>query len=221
MVAAIGGALIPAGGGYPSEARGERIYLVTGLLHADIAIPIDADLLARFAYLRTAGVPLDHPGLRHLVFGWGARDFYVETETLAELRPMPALKAIMGDRSVMHVLAAGEIAEAPGILAVDLPSGGRERLIAFIERSFLHMPPRHISGAAYGNADAFFEAAGSFNILRTCNVWAAHALQAAGLRTGAWTPTTLSLLLGLRVHASASIAAGRSGSLDAGKFVEQ
>jgi uncharacterized protein (TIGR02117 family) len=206
--ATMAGALLAADGA-PNEKAGppERVYLLTSLLHADFAIPADESLRQRFAFLRDAGVPLDHPDLRYLVFGWGARGFYLQTRTLADIRPIPTMKAIFGDSSVMHVVAAKDVSGAPGAVPIDLPPGGLERLIAFIEASFERGAegPRVIPGAAYGDSDAFFDGVGRFNIFRPCNIWVAEALQAAGLSTGAWTPTTFSLLYGLRLHGGAAI----------------
>lgn len=84
---------------------------------------------------------------------------------------------------------------------VDLPAGGVERLAAFIDRSFSRDAagaPVHLPGVAYGSSDAFYEGVGPFDILRPCNIWVAEGFRQAGLATGAWTPTTLSLRLGLQ-----------------------
>lgn len=218
LVAAIGvylggtlvGAVVPA---TPTMAvaassdRGASIVLLTSLLHADFAIPVDDRLKRRFAFLGEQGVPLEHPGLRYLVFGWGARGFYIGTPTLADISAGPALKAVFGDRSVMHVAPAGEVRDLPGAIGVDLPAGGMERLLAFIEESFARRDgaPLPIPGSGYGIGDAFYEGRGRFDILRPCNIWVAQGLRRAGLGTGAWTPTTHSLRLGLRLHAPLAI----------------
>ncbi len=98
IAASIAGAAIPARG-VATQGQGEpaQIFLLTSLLHADFAIPVNDSLRTRFAFLREGGIPIDHPQLRYLVFGWGARDFYIETRTLADIRPLPALKGIVGD----------------------------------------------------------------------------------------------------------------------------
>lgn len=210
VAASIIGAAIPAG---PATGRPpgdpERIYLATGLLHADFAIPVTEDVKRRFGFLREAGLPLDHPELRYLVFGWGSRAFYIATPTLADIRPGPVIKGVFGDRSVMHVVAARNVSADPGILAIDLPPGGIERLAGFIEKSFVRTAEGSalpIAGAAYGASDAFFEGVGRFDIIRPCNIWVAEGLRRAGVATGAWTPTTLSLRLGLQWHGQAAVA---------------
>ncbi len=203
FAATIAGAAIPARG-VQSSAEGEpqQIFLLTSLLHADFAIPVNDAMRQRFAFLREGGIPMDHPNLRYLVFGWGARDFYIKTRTLADIRPLPALKGIVGDASVMHVLAAADVKMDESAVPLSLPPGGLERLLDFIERSFDRhgQAARPIEGVSYGMSDAFFEGAGRFHILRPCNIWVAQGLREAGISTGAWTPTTWSLLRGLSWH---------------------
>ncbi len=219
LLATLFGAVIPAAGSPPTAADAaagvlqqprqaeDSIYLVTSALHADFAIAVDDSLKRRFAFLADQDVPLDHPKLRYLVFGWGARAFYVNTPTLADIRPGPALKGVFGDRSVMHVAPAGELRDLPGAVHLYLPAGGRERLLAFIEQSFARSEgaPLPIPGAGYGIGDAFYEGQGRFNIFNPCNIWVAEGLRRAGLATGAWTPTTHSLKLGLRLHSPSAI----------------
>jgi uncharacterized protein (TIGR02117 family) len=209
LAATLAGAAIPARG-VAGSGSGEtkRIYLLTSLLHADFAIPVDDAMRQRFAFLRDGGVPVDHPELRYLVFGWGARDFYLKTKTLADIRPTPALKGIFGDRSVMHVLSARDVRTDKDAVALDLPPGGLERLLAFIERSFHREDARPvpIPGAGYGMSDVFFEGLGRFDIFRPCNIWVAEGLREAGIATGAWTPTTFSLELGLALHSGGALA---------------
>lgn len=219
LLATLFGAVIPAADNRPGGAQAamvetvqrqeadDSIYLVTSALHADFAIAVDDALKRRFAFLAGQDVPLEHPQLRYLVFGWGARDFYVNTPTLADIRPGPVLKGVFGDRSVMHVAPAGEIRDLPGAVHLYLPAGGRERLLTFIEQSFARQDgaPLPVPGAGYGIGDAFYEGQGGFNILHPCNIWVAQGLRQAGLATGAWTPTTHSLKLGLRLHSPSAM----------------
>ncbi len=203
LAATFFGAQIVARGNPPEPSgEAERIYLLTSLLHADFAIAVDDALRARFAFLGDAGVPIGHENLKYLVFGWGAREFYLNTPTLSQVRPVPAVRGIFGDSTVMHVMAATDVSKAPSSVAVTLPPGGREKLLSFIEASFARSgnSTLPITGRNYGMADAFYVAEGGFNILTPCNIWVAKGLRQAGLDTGAWTPTTWSLLRGLALH---------------------
>lgn len=180
-----------------------RILVISNPIHSDIAIPLDAGVLARFASLVSAGLPASEPGVRYLVFGWGSRAFYIETPTWSELKAGPLFSALTLDESVMHVSVAGAIDEAAGpIRGFDLTDAQFGRLLAFIEASFRGGAggPVSIPDAAYGAHDVFFEANGRFTALLGCNTWTAAALREAGLRTGWWNPTPQTLGVSLDLH---------------------
>ncbi|WP_246662676.1 TIGR02117 family protein [Rhizobium sp. P44RR-XXIV] len=180
-----------------------RILMLSNPIHTDIAIPVDGDLLARFAFLRTAGLDLDNPNLRYLVFGWGGRSFYIETPTWADLKPGPVLKSFTLDRSVIHAELAGNIPEdAPAVTVLNIDAGGLERLKQFILDSLVQGDggPISLPGSNYGPNDAFFEARGYFNAFMGCNTWTAAALRQAGLTTGLWTALPWMLRQSLDLH---------------------
>ena len=204
-VALLAGALVPRPlwksdeGGIPTR----RILVLTNPIHTDIAIPIDAAVRRRFAFLEAAGMPSAHPQARWLIFGWGGRAFYLETPTWAELKAGPVLKALTIDRSVMHVDVAGEIAEPhSAVTSFRIDERAFERLTRFIAESFERTDgePVVIPGASYLGTDRFYEAKGVFNALVGCNTWTARALREAGLRTGWWNPLPPMLAASLRLH---------------------
>jgi len=186
-----------------ADAATRRILLLHNPIHTDIAIPLDAAVLADFDFLLNAGIPADLPDARYLVFGWGGREFYINTPVWSELKAGPLFKGLTVDRSVLHVEVAGDIPEPqPFVTGHALSEAGYDRLLAFIRASFSASPdgPVRIAGAAYGEFDAFFEANGWFNAVAGCNTWTAAALREAGLRTGWWNPLPQSLAVSLSLH---------------------
>jgi uncharacterized protein (TIGR02117 family) len=179
-----------------------RILVLSNPIHTDIAIPLDADVLARFAPLVRAGIKADHAGARFLIFGWGSRAFYIETPTWADLKPGPLLSALTLDASVMHVSVTGALEEAGvPVRSFMLADAEFERLLAFVEASFAGLDgPIAIEDASYGEFDVFFEAKGRFTALLGCNTWTAAALREAGLRTGWWNPLPQTLGLSLDLY---------------------
>jgi uncharacterized protein (TIGR02117 family) len=179
-----------------------RFLVLSNPIHTDLALPVDAETLARFAFLRDAGLDLDNPNVRYIVVGWGGRSFYTETPTWADLKPMPVLKSFTLDSSVMHVALAGDIPlDHPSVKPISVSGQGRERLMGFIQGSFAGERGKPVAlGISYGADDAFFEANGYFNALVGCNTWTAAALRQAGLTTGWWTALPPMLALSLRLH---------------------
>lgn len=209
FVALAMGVFVPRPLTAPAEAavQGEtQILLLANPIHTDIALPVDDEVRAAFADLALDGLPIDMPGVEYLVFGWGGRSFYVETPTWGDIRPLPVLKALTVDRSVLHVSVAGPIDPThPSIRPLTVTKEGRSRIIAAIRESFSRHEgmPVAIPGAAYGFDDAFFEAHGAFNAFIGCNTWTAAILRAGGIRTGWWTPLPQLLDLSLDLHRDA------------------
>ncbi|MCM5558460.1 TIGR02117 family protein [Pleomorphomonas sp. JP5] len=207
MLLLVGGAIVPRpffapvrSSSGPDDLR--RILVLSGPIHTDIAIPLDSATRSTFSFLEASGIPVGHPEARWLIVGWGGRAFYLETPTWADLKPLPVLRALTVDRSVLHVDVAGAaLAAQPGVAVFDVDRGGLEKLIAFVADSFASErgATAAIPGAGYGAYDRFFEARGLFNILLGCNTWTAAALRTTGLRSGLWTPLPQSLALSLRL----------------------
>jgi len=211
------GVVAPRGAGRP-EAAGPAVYPVAvlgNLIHTDVAIPVDAEIAARFGFLADANLPLNHPHARWLVIGWGGRSFYTETPTWADLKPMPVLRSLTRDSSVLHVEIRSRLAgDGAPMRSYNLDRAGYERLLRFVEQSFRRDggSPVLLAGASYGPDDGFFEATGVFNMLAGCNTWTAAVLREAGLRTGWWTPLPATLRWALDLHnARADRPADQSG----------
>lgn len=202
----VSGTVVPRPLTSPAEASvgGEsQILLLANPIHTDIVLPVDDEVRAAFADLVPSGLPVNMPGVEYLIIGWGGRSFYIETPTWGDIRPLPVLKALTIDRSVLHVSVAGPIDPAhPTVRPLVVTQEGRKRMIAAIRDSFIRdgSLPVAIPGAAYGFDDAFFEAKGAFNALIGCNTWTAAVLRAGGVRTGWWTPLPQLLDLSIDLH---------------------
>lgn len=203
------GVLVPRGGADvpASDGEGARVLLIANAIHTDLVLPATPEIRERFAFLAEDGLPLDHPGTAHLVIGWGGRDFYINTPSWAELRFVPAAKALTLDRSVMHVSLSGPLdEEAPDVRCFLLGQAALERLLSAIEARFERDgdgEPLVIEGVSYTPYDRFYESDGWFNILVGCNTFTASALRAAGFTTGMWTPLPQALLLSLDLYGPA------------------
>lgn len=206
LLAAALGTLVPRPLWPSAMAGGEgarHVLVLRNPIHTDIAIPVDDGIRWRFHFLADAGLPIDAPAARYLVFGWGGRAFYLETPTWSELKAVPVLKALTIDASVMHVDVAGAIAEPhPDVTGFDIDEAHFSALLDYIAASFRQGPngPMVIDHAGYSSFDRFYEANGNFNALVGCNIWTAAALRTAGLRTGWWNPLPVSLGWSMRLY---------------------
>jgi uncharacterized protein (TIGR02117 family) len=73
------------------------------------------------------------------------------------------------------------------------------RLISYIDDSFQKDSAGHvikiITSANYNNADAFYEANGSYSLFHTCNTWANTGLKKCGQKACLWTPFDTGIFL--------------------------
>jgi uncharacterized protein (TIGR02117 family) len=200
------GTLIPFP--YAFQAEGEnasstkRIFVVSNTLHTDIALPLDEETLASFGFLNQTGIPLTHPNARWMLVGWGGRSFYLETPTLADIKPGPTFRALTIDSSVMHVDVLGSLLEDdPSVMAIAVSPAEYTNLLWAIAESFTteNAQVKPIEGFAFGPNDKFYEAESSFNALLGCNIWTSKMLRSAGIRTGLWNPLPNALSASLRM----------------------
>ncbi len=187
FAAAVGG-WWPVNRDWQPASAGIRIYVIDNGIHTGIVVPAAgwSDLVRPqdFRDPRYAG-----HGWRS--FGWGDRAFYIETPTWSDVRPMTVLGAAFGSvRTVMHVDAIPEPRPGPDVRSVILRPEEFVRLTAFIRASFAGGAPIY----GYGSDDVFYPARGTYSALRTCNAWTGEALRHTGIRVGAWTPTSGSVM---------------------------
>jgi uncharacterized protein (TIGR02117 family) len=180
------GGTLPANAGWRPPDQGVRIYVEDNGIHTGIVLPLvgggaDWRDILRPEHLRDRRYA--RYGWRS--FGWGDRDFYVNTPTWGDLSPITVARAAIGsEATVMHVNAVPEPRLKRDVRAITLRPEEYRRLVAFIRASFADGAPQF----GYGGWDSFYPARGRYSAIRTCNSWTGEALRAAGVRMGAWTP---------------------------------
>lgn len=156
----------------PQTPLETSIFLVPQGGHTGIAV--------RRADIPAALLPekRDFPQADYLEIGWGERDFYM-AETAGPWLSFKA--AFFPNRSVVHVAGVrGELASffrGSGIVQLQVSRPALEGLLRYLHDAFERDGPN----AAEPLGRGFYPARETFHLLRTCNVWTAGALRAAGL----------------------------------------
>jgi uncharacterized protein (TIGR02117 family) len=198
FAAALLGGLVPANSGWRQAESGVAVFVRTNGVHTWIMVPAaEADVdwrpLAPTAHLREPARAGDY-----LAFGYGNRDFYLNTPTWAELSPVTALAAAFGQGpGLVHVEHEPMPLADADHRRILLTVSQYRKLAGHIRHSFeLDRAGRSkpLLGRGYGPTDIFYEARGSYNAYRTCNEWTGEALRAAGVRVGLWTPFSQSIM---------------------------
>ncbi len=156
---------VPANSGWREPKAGTTIFVQTNGVHTGIVLPAGRG--------------------RWRAFGWGDRDFYLNTPRWQDMRPGTVLRALVGSgATVVHVDDLGDFLADENWRPLRLRPQEYERLRAYIAATL--RPGPAIPG--YTSQDRFYPGRGRYSAISTCNVWTGNALRSAGVRIGAWTP---------------------------------
>ncbi len=175
----------PVNAAWTEPAAGVTIYVITNGVHSGLVLPVNSNGVDW--RVRTPASDLRDPAATGdwRAFGWGDREFYLNTPDWAHLKIMTALSALTGSGSTLiHVDHWRAFAPDGTVRPLRLRPEEYRRLTAFVAASFAYRPTP-IPG--FGGNDVFYPAKGHYSAFVTCNVWVGRALAAAGVRTGRWT----------------------------------
>ncbi|MFP5468878.1 MAG: DUF2459 domain-containing protein [Alphaproteobacteria bacterium] len=126
------------------------------------------------------------PG-EYLEVGWGQREFY-QTRDPSLLQALGA--AVWPGASVLHLVGFnGQVTERfphSEIIALTVDNAAMARLVRYIADAYERDADGNVKrlGAGLHGDSRFFAGREDFHLLRTCNVWTAHALRRAGCPVG-------------------------------------
>jgi len=186
-----------------TDAGSVRIFVQSSDVHADILVPLVTDQANWLNYF-----PLKKSALAgdYIAFGWGERDFYLETPTWGHLTVRKAVNAmLLPSESVMH-LSIAYPRESDSCKSVTLSAEQYGELVRYLKSSFQSAPPpplangnvrqmlrpieieREFIHKAWTTRHHFYRANGSYHALNTCNCWVGNGLEHTGVRTAWFTP---------------------------------
>jgi uncharacterized protein (TIGR02117 family) len=184
------------------------IYVRSNGVHTDLLLPVRTQLRSPSGQIldwrddfppesfpHAAAQSIAEQNKSWIAIGWGDQQFYLNTPRWQDLRVTTALSALTGrNPSLLHVeyLANSELSDFDGMRALHLDAAQYLALQAQIQASIdlddTNAGSQVIADTSYGAQDAFFRARGHYSALRTCNVWLADVLRAAGVRMSYWPP---------------------------------
>jgi len=198
LIAALFGSLVPANTSWREPPSGIEILVRTNGVHTWIMVPTTTPEMDWRPLVPIGHIRDPRYAGNYLAFGYGNREFYLNTPRWEDLRLRTALTAAFGEgRSLMHVEHEWNPRADEDQRAFRISREQYRRLAAHILQSFERdrrggtIP---LLGRGYGPADAFYEARGPYNAFFTCNEWTGAALRAAGVRIGVWTPLSQSVM---------------------------
>jgi len=185
----------------PGQSEEVAIYIRTNGVHTDLVVPIKNEQLdwsREIAFLNTH--LQDTVNMKWLAMGWGDKGFYLETPQWSDLKFSVAFKAMFGlGTTAIHATFYETLPDNKSCKKIMISNGQYARLIQYISNSFQKDAAGHVvrivTSANYNNADAFYEANGSYSMLHTCNTWANSGLKYCGQKACFWTPFDTGIFL--------------------------
>ena len=192
LIAALIGGAIPANRGWTQAQQGVHIYVIDNGIHTDLVLPAVAEGVDWRAVARAEHVAQpDQAAQPYVAFGWGDRDFYLNTPSWSQVSPVRVGAAFLGlGSTVLHIVHVPKPGTGPKVRELILSPVEYQRLVAYIRGTFAE----GASVPGYGGNDAFYPAKGGYSAITTCNQWTGNGLRAAGVRVGMWTPFPVSVM---------------------------
>jgi len=134
-------------------------------------------------------------------FGWGDKQFYINTPEWSDLKFSIAFKALFFQtNAAIHVTFYNKIDK--NNIKIKVSKQQFKDVQSFILKSFKTKDKKliPIKEINYGINDSFYEANYSYSLFYTCNTWTNEALKKAGLPACVWTPFDKGILFQYRKY---------------------
>lgn len=180
------------------EKKIHTIFIRSNGVHTDFVMPVKSDFINWNELLPYSDFKNADETFEYISFGWGDKGFYINTPTWADLKFSTAFNAAFGlGGTAMHVTYnRAEPKENEKCKKLQISDRQYKLLINYIKGSFQKKDSKFIliDHAGYYDNDRFYEAHGTYNFIKTCNVWTGRGLKTIGEKTGIWTPLAKSIL---------------------------
>lgn len=169
------------------------IYILTNGVHTDLVLPIRNEAINWSDKVKFENTKRKQTDFNFMAIGWGDKGFYLDTPTWAELKASTAFNAAFGlSTAALHTTYYRNMTEGEDCVKIEISQEQYQRLVNYILKDFIKKPNGDFvliaTDAVYGDADAFYDAYGSYSFVHTCNSWTNKALKAAGQKASVWTP---------------------------------
>lgn len=171
---------------------GIPIFIETNGVHTDFVIPVRSKFIDWSKLFPSSDFEHISGNREYVAIGWGDKGFFIGTPTWADLKFSTAFKAAFAlSTTAMHVTyKRGFPKETEKCKRIIISEAQYAQLIGYMLSSFQVKDKHfiHIDHAGYTGMDCFYEANGTYSLVKTCNVWTGMGMQSIGLKTGIWTP---------------------------------
>ncbi len=173
-----------------NNEKDKLIYISTNGVHLDIIIPknlLDSNVLIDLKYSQND---------QYLAFGWGDKNFYLNTPTWADLTFNNAFQAVfLKGPTLVHLTRYTE--NQIDWVEIKVNQKQLHKLNKYIFNSFYFDSKNQkvlLNNKGYFYNDDFYEAIGNFTCFKTCNSWVNSGLKKSEIKSCLWTPFDFGLI---------------------------
>jgi len=189
-------------GDYSAQDGDISIYVYNSGIHTDILVPVKTPLWNWQQSIDLKSIAADGNSLKYLAFGFGDRSYFLETSRGAPPKVSTIFNALfLPTPPAMRVLAYNNIPQKYSkIKCLKISKINYLNLVNFLDNSFqsnaenrknfLEKIPNYRGG--------FYEAKGTYSLLRGCNDWTAEALRTAEINTPLWSSLSSAIMWHLK-----------------------
>lgn len=189
-------------GNYSNENGAIAIYVKKSGIHTDILVPVKTPVWNWQKSIDFKSITTDSNSIEYLAFGFGDRTFFIESSHGGFPQISSLFSALfLPTPPTMRVLVYRDISQnLPEIKCVKISKYHYLQLVNFIKDSFqLDGENNKIIIEKLPNyRGSFYEARGTYSILRSCNDWTGEALRTAEVNTPVWSGLSSAIMWHLK-----------------------
>ncbi len=168
-----------------------QCFLKSNGSHVDIVMPIRTDSFDWSQILSQKDIEYKDSVFAWVAFGWGDKNFYLNTPTWGDLTFSTAFNAAFWlSTGAIHVTYYAALEKSENCLPFELSKEQAGKLFEFIAQDFqlssgkvMHIPTERV----YGPRDAFYDSNKRYSVFHTCNTWVNDAFKFSGYQHCLWT----------------------------------
>ncbi len=190
--------LIPVHSDFRNLDSENEIYITSNGVHTNIIVPCQSQAFNWNTMLNL------NSNCKYIGFGWGDKEFYMNTPTWTDLKVSTALSAIFIPSSgVLQISCYGQkLGTSKNTIKINLTHDQLNQLNAYIYKTFVldeSLNPIKIEPEKITDSNLlYFEAKGKYSLFFTCNNWTSKGLKKVGVKNSLWAPFDKSVLFYLR-----------------------
>ncbi|NEP43811.1 MAG: DUF2459 domain-containing protein [Okeania sp. SIO2H7] len=189
-------------GNYSNRNGAIAIYVYNSGIHTDILVPVKTPLWNWQEPIDLKSIAADTDSIEYLAFGFGDRSYFLETSGGELPKISTTFNALfLPTPPAMRVLLYRDIPQNfTDIKCVVISNYNYLNLVKFIDNSFKtnSQNNKNIINKLPNYRGGFYEAKGTYSILRACNDWTAEALRIAEVNTPVWSGLSSAIIWHLK-----------------------